>query len=116
MRAGGRNEPERPFLPVSQHLIPCLQAPFPLLQSLSFFVSYVLLLVASDFDRQLRLLASLPDFHSKEGETGIFSMGGEQSEDFAALLNAARNYFSTYFMGNMLKCLQIHVKHNKSYR
>jgi len=47
-------------------------------------------LQGADFVRQLRLLASLPDFHSIEGETGIFSMGGEQSEDFAALLNAAR--------------------------
>ncbi len=73
MRAGGHNEPERPFLPVSQHLIPCLQAVFSLSQSLSFFVSRVLLLLASDFVRQLRLLASLPDFHSKEGETGISS-------------------------------------------
>ena len=25
-------------------------------------------------------------------------------------------YFSAYFMGNVLKCLQIHVKLNKSYR
>jgi len=25
-------------------------------------------------------------------------------------------YFSAYFMGNVLKCLQIHVKLSKSYR
>ena len=44
----------------------------------------------ADFVRQLKLLAALPDFHPVEGETGIFSMGGEQSEDYTSLLNAAR--------------------------
>ncbi len=47
-------------------------------------------LQGADFVRQLRLLASLPDFHPVVGETGILSMGGERDEDYAALLNAAR--------------------------
>ena len=30
--------------------------------------------------------------------------------------NVNFGYFSAYFMGNVLKCLQIHVKLYKSYR
>ena len=51
-------------------------------------------LQGADFVRQLRLLASLPDFHPIEGETSIFGMGGERNKDYVPLLNAARKAVS----------------------
>ena len=48
------------------------------------------ILQGADFIRQLKLLASLPDFHPVVDETGIYSMGGEQNEDYPSLINAAR--------------------------
>ena len=51
-------------------------------------------LQGADFVRQLKLLATLPDFHPIEGENGIFSMGGERGEDYASQLNAARKAVS----------------------
>ena len=42
------------------------------------------------FVRQLKLITYYGDFHPVEGETDIFSTGGERGDDFANLLNAAR--------------------------
>lgn len=42
------------------------------------------------FVNQLKLITYYGDFHPVEGEMGIFSTGGENSEDYANLLNAAR--------------------------
>lgn len=46
------------------------------------------ILNGADFIRQLKLIVSLPDFHLVE--ESIYAMGGEQSEDYENLLNAAR--------------------------
>lgn len=42
------------------------------------------------FVNQLKLITYYGDFHPVEGEMGIFSTGGENCEDYANLLNAAR--------------------------
>lgn len=42
------------------------------------------------FVNQLKLITYYGDFHPVEGEMGIFSTGGEGSEDYANLLDAAR--------------------------
>ena len=42
------------------------------------------------FVKQLKLITYYGEFHLVEGETDIFSTGGEQGEDYANLLNAAR--------------------------
>ena len=42
------------------------------------------------FVNQLKLITYYGNFHPIEGEIGIFSTGGENSEDYANLLNAAR--------------------------
>ena len=42
------------------------------------------------FVKQLKLITYNGEFHPVEGETDIYSTGGEQGEDYANLLNAAR--------------------------
>jgi hypothetical protein len=42
------------------------------------------------FVKQLKLITYYGEFHPVDGETDIFSTGGEQGEDYANLLNAAR--------------------------
>ena len=42
------------------------------------------------FVNQLKLITYYGDFHPVEGEMGLFSTGGEKSEDYANLLDAAR--------------------------
>lgn len=42
------------------------------------------------FIRQLKLITYYGNFHPVDGETDIFSTGGEKSEDYNNLLNAAR--------------------------
>ena len=42
------------------------------------------------FVKQLKLITYNGEFHPLEGETDIYSTGGEQGEDYANLLNAAR--------------------------
>ena len=42
------------------------------------------------FVNQLKLITNYGNFHPVEGEIGIFSTGGEDNEDYANLLNAAR--------------------------
>lgn len=42
------------------------------------------------FVRQLKLITYYGEFHPVEGESEIFSTGGEQGDDYANLLNAAR--------------------------
>ena len=44
----------------------------------------------ASFIKQLKLITYYGDFHPVEGETEIFSTGGERSEDYENLLNAAR--------------------------
>ena len=42
------------------------------------------------FIRQLKLITYYGNFHPVDGETDIFSTGGEKSEDYTNLLNAAQ--------------------------
>ena len=44
----------------------------------------------AQFIRQLKLITEYGDFHPVEGETNIFSTGGEKNEDYPNLLDAAR--------------------------
>ena len=44
----------------------------------------------AQFVKQLKLITYYGDFHPVEGETNIFSTGGEKNEDYDNLLNAAR--------------------------
>ena len=44
----------------------------------------------AQFIRQLKLITEYGDFHPVEGETDIFSTGGEKNEDYPNLLDAAR--------------------------
>lgn len=46
-------------------------------------------LVGSEFSRQVVRIAQRHEFHLLVGETSIFSVGGEQGEDYVSLLNAA---------------------------
>ena len=48
------------------------------------------ILKGAAFVRQLKMLASLPVFHPLQDDVNIFSAGGERSEDYESLLNAAR--------------------------
>jgi hypothetical protein len=48
------------------------------------------ILTGADFVRQLKLIVAEGGFHPVEGETGIFSVGGEKGEDYDNLLKAAR--------------------------
>ena len=46
-------------------------------------------LKGASFIKQLKQIVYYGEFHLVEGETGIYSTGGEQSSDYANLLNAA---------------------------
>ena len=48
------------------------------------------ILKGADFIRQLKMLTGLSMFRQVNGESDIYSTGGEQSEDYESLLNAAR--------------------------
>ena len=48
------------------------------------------ILTGADFIRQLKLIVSSGEFHPVEGEKDIFSVGGENGEDYDNLINAAR--------------------------
>lgn len=48
------------------------------------------ILRGADFSRQVERIALMKDFHPVSGEVDIYSVGGEQGEDYALLLNAAR--------------------------
>ena len=48
------------------------------------------ILKGADFVRQLKMLTGLSMFRQVNGESDIYSTGGEQSEDYESLLNAAR--------------------------
>lgn len=62
------------------------------------------ILTGADFVRQLKLIVAEGGFHPVEGEAGIFSVGGDQGEDYDNLLNAARKAvthgFSVYMLPN----------------
>lgn len=62
-----------------------------LLEDLSF-------LHGTGFIRQLKEIASHPSFYFVKGETNIYSTGGENSEDYENLLNAARKAVSHGFI------------------
>ena len=48
------------------------------------------ILKGADYSRQVERIARLGVFHPVEGEPGIYSVGGESSDDYGNLLNAAR--------------------------
>ena len=48
------------------------------------------LLKGADYSRQVERVARMGDFHPVEGETDIYSVGGESDDDYCNLLNAAR--------------------------
>lgn len=47
-------------------------------------------LKGANFIKQLKQIVNYGEFHSVEGETSIYSTGGEKSDDYENLLNAAR--------------------------
>lgn len=47
-------------------------------------------LSGADFSRQVEIIAHRGEFHPVENENGIYSAGGEQSDDYQNLLVAAR--------------------------
>ena len=47
-------------------------------------------LKGADYSRQVEQIARMGVFHPVEGETGIYSVGGEGGDDYGNLLNAAR--------------------------
>ena len=51
-------------------------------------------LTGADFSRQVVKIAQHRQFHLLEGENAIFTVGGEQGEDYVALLNAAHKAVS----------------------
>lgn len=48
-------------------------------------------LTGAEFSRQVECIACRSEFHLLEGESAIFTAGGESSEDYDNLLNAAYN-------------------------
>ena len=60
----------------------------------AFELAKLLSLEGSDFIQQLKLIASLRDFRLLDGETGIFTVGGEKCGDYNNLLNAAHKAVS----------------------
>ena len=57
---------------------------------IAFELAKLHVLRGADFIRQLKMLASLPIFHPVEEHPDIVTAGGDRSEDYGALLNAAR--------------------------
>ena len=47
-------------------------------------------LKGADYSRQVERIARMGVFHPVKGEPGIYSVGGESSDDYGNLLNAAR--------------------------
>ena len=52
------------------------------------------ILKGADFVKQLKQITSFSGFKPVEGEEGIYTMGGENSEDYENLLDAARKAVS----------------------
>ena len=48
------------------------------------------LLKGADYSRQVERVARMGDSHPVDGETNIYSVGGESNDDYFNLLNAAR--------------------------
>ena len=48
------------------------------------------ILKGADYSRQVERIARMGDFHLIEGESNIYSVGGERGDDYRNLLNAAR--------------------------
>ena len=65
-----------------------------LMSDFAFELARLLSLEGSDFIQQLKLISSLHDFRLLEGETGIFTVGGEKCGDYSNLLNAAHKAVS----------------------
>ena len=51
-------------------------------------------LKGADYSRQVERIARMGDFHPIEKESGIFSVGSENEDDYSNLLNAARKAVS----------------------
>ena len=47
-------------------------------------------LKGADYSRQVERIARMSNFHPVDNESGIFSVGGENEDDYSNLLNAAR--------------------------
>ena len=60
------------------------------MKDISLELAKLHILTGADFIRQLKLIVSSGEFHPVEGEKDIFSVGGENGEDYDNLLNAAR--------------------------
>ena len=57
---------------------------------IAFELARLHVLRGADFIRQLKMLAGLPIFHPVQDTPNIVTAGGERSEDYEALLNAAK--------------------------
>ena len=57
---------------------------------ITFELARLHVLKGADFIRQLKMLAGLPIFHPVQDAPNIVTAGGERSEDYESLLNAAR--------------------------
>ena len=60
------------------------------MNDISLELAKLRILTGADFIRQLKLIVSSGEFHPVEGEKDIFSVGGENGEDYDNLMNAAR--------------------------
>ena len=60
------------------------------MKDISLELAKLHILTGADFIRQLKLIVSSGEFHPVEGEKDIFSVGGENGEDYDNLMNAAR--------------------------
>ena len=60
------------------------------MKDISLELAKLHILTGADFIRQLKQIVSSGEFHPVEGEKDIFSVGGENGEDYDNLLNAAR--------------------------
>ena len=62
------------------------------------------ILKGADYSRQVERIARMGDFHLIEGESNIYSVGGEGGDDYHNLLNAARKAvahgFKVYILPN----------------
>ena len=60
------------------------------MNDISLELAKLRILTGADFIRQLKLIVSSGEFRPVEGEKDIFSVGGENGEDYDNLMNAAR--------------------------
>ncbi len=65
------------------------------------------ILKGAEYSQQVERIARMGVFHPVEGESGIYSVGGESSDDYGNLLNAARKAvahgYKVYILPNPYK-------------